>query len=139
MKRSVDPLLKDAVDKDLIKDGLGVALLEAQAANGFIIDAVSQNGDTMSVEDAIKAGLIPPRREEIIKRAEKERILHSYSMSHTTLILHSYHTHIECFKSFKGPVRFRLQEYRWRYRAYNNSFRSYKYEFDSKRTCLAIT
>ena len=51
-------------------------MLEAQAANGFIIDAVSPNGDTMSVEDAIKAGLIPPRREEIIKRAEKERLLH---------------------------------------------------------------
>ena len=63
--------IKDAVDKDLIKDGLGVALLEAQAANGFIIDAVSQAGDTMSVENAITAGLIPPRREEIIKRAEK--------------------------------------------------------------------
>lgn len=103
MKRSVDPLLKDAVDKDLIKDGLGVALLEAQAANGFIIDAVSQNGDTMSVEDAIKAGLIPPRREEIIKRAEKERILHSYNMSHTTLIPHSYYTHTTLISNVRNP------------------------------------
>ena len=40
--------IRDAVEKSLIKDGLGVALLEAQAANGFIIDAVSENGDTMS-------------------------------------------------------------------------------------------
>ena len=66
--------------------------MEAQAANGFIIDAVSQNGDTMSVDDAIKVGLIPPRREEIIKRAEKERIPHLYQ-TETAMVTNRYQAH----------------------------------------------
>ena len=47
----------------------GVALLEAQAANGFIVDGLT--GETMSVDDAIDQNLIIERRQEIVKRASK--------------------------------------------------------------------
>ena len=61
--------IQQAAKNGLITSGEAVALLEAQAACGFIIDGLS--GETMTVDEAIDQGLIIERRQEIIKRAEK--------------------------------------------------------------------
>ena len=62
--------IRGAIEKGLITNGQGVALLEAQAACGYIVHGL--DGSCIPrVDDAIEKGLIPERRQEIIKRAEK--------------------------------------------------------------------
>ena len=62
--------IRGAIERGLITNGQGVALLEAQAACGYIVHGL--DGSCIPrVDDAIEKGLIPERRQEIIKRAEK--------------------------------------------------------------------
>ncbi|XP_073781811.1 plectin isoform X12 [Danio rerio] len=58
-----------AMKKKFLRQNTGIALLEAQAATGFIVDP-SRN-ECLSVDDAVKAGIVGPELHEKLLSAEK--------------------------------------------------------------------
>ncbi|XP_073667794.1 plectin isoform X4 [Paramisgurnus dabryanus] len=58
-----------AMRKAFLRQNTGIALLEAQAATGFIVDP-SRN-EFLTVDDAVKAGLVGPELHEKLLSAEK--------------------------------------------------------------------
>lgn len=58
-----------AMKKKFLRQNTGIALLEAQAATGFIVDP-SRN-EFLTVDDAVKAGLVGPELHEKLLSAEK--------------------------------------------------------------------
>ncbi|XP_071239315.1 plectin isoform X31 [Salvelinus alpinus] len=58
-----------AMKKNLLRHNTGLSLLEAQAATGFIIDPVKNQ--YLSVDDAVKAGIVGPELHEKLLAAEK--------------------------------------------------------------------
>uniref|UniRef100_A0A672L9V6 Plectin b n=1 Tax=Sinocyclocheilus grahami TaxID=75366 RepID=A0A672L9V6_SINGR len=58
-----------AMKKKFLRQNTGIALLEAQAASGFIVDP-SRN-ECLTVDDAVKAGLVGPELHEKLLSAEK--------------------------------------------------------------------
>ncbi|KAK7157233.1 hypothetical protein R3I93_008645 [Phoxinus phoxinus] len=58
-----------AMRKKFLRQNTGIALLEAQAATGFIVDP-SRN-ECLTVDDAVKAGLVGPELHEKLLSAEK--------------------------------------------------------------------
>ncbi|XP_021451800.2 plectin isoform X19 [Oncorhynchus mykiss] len=58
-----------AMKKNLLRHNTGLSLLEAQAATGFIIDPVMNQ--YLSVDDAVKAGIVGPELHEKLLAAEK--------------------------------------------------------------------
>ncbi|XP_058410106.1 dystonin isoform X19 [Diceros bicornis minor] len=66
-----------AAKKIIIDKMMALALLEAQAATGFIIDPIS--GQTYSVEDAVLKGVIDPKFKVRLLEAEKAALGYSYS------------------------------------------------------------
>ncbi|XP_030076215.1 LOW QUALITY PROTEIN: plectin [Microcaecilia unicolor] len=58
-----------AMEKDLLRPGTALVLLEAQAATGFITDAVKNQ--KLYVNEAVKAGLVGPELHEKLLSAEK--------------------------------------------------------------------
>ncbi|KAI2655804.1 Plectin [Labeo rohita] len=58
-----------AMKKKFLRQNTGIALLEAQAATGFIVDP-SRN-ECLTVDDAVKAGLVGPELHEKLLSAEK--------------------------------------------------------------------
>ncbi|KAK2854670.1 hypothetical protein Q7C36_006539 [Tachysurus vachellii] len=58
-----------AMKKKLLRQNTGTALLEAQAATGFIVDPVKNQ--FLTVHDAVKAGLVGPELHEKLLTAEK--------------------------------------------------------------------
>ncbi|KAL0962606.1 hypothetical protein UPYG_G00342470 [Umbra pygmaea] len=58
-----------AMKKNILRQKTGLALLEAQAATGFIIDPI--NNQRYSVDDAVKAGVVGPEVHEKLLSAEK--------------------------------------------------------------------
>ncbi|XP_036443805.1 plectin isoform X7 [Colossoma macropomum] len=58
-----------AMKKKLLRQNTGIALLEAQAATGFIVDPVKN--EFLTVDDAVKAGLVGPELHEKLLTAEK--------------------------------------------------------------------
>ncbi|XP_052002386.1 plectin-like [Xyrauchen texanus] len=58
-----------AMRKKFLRQNTGIALLEAQAATGFIVDP-SRN-EFLTVDDAVKAGLVGPELHEKLLAAEK--------------------------------------------------------------------
>ncbi|XP_004424057.1 PREDICTED: dystonin isoform X10 [Ceratotherium simum simum] len=66
-----------AAKKIIIDKMMALALLEAQAATGFIIDPIS--GQTYSVEDAVLKGVIDPEFKIRLLEAEKAALGYSYS------------------------------------------------------------
>ncbi|KAJ8000282.1 hypothetical protein DPEC_G00203220 [Dallia pectoralis] len=59
----------EAMKKNILRQKTGLALLEAQAATGFIIDPVKNQKYT--VDDAVKAGVVGPEVHEKLLTAEK--------------------------------------------------------------------
>lgn len=60
--------------------------MEAQAATGNIINP--HNGEMMSVEDAVKKGLISPKYEDALKRAERAVTGYEDPVTHKILSLY---------------------------------------------------
>uniref|UniRef100_A0A673K9U3 Plectin-like n=1 Tax=Sinocyclocheilus rhinocerous TaxID=307959 RepID=A0A673K9U3_9TELE len=58
-----------AMKRKFLRQNTGIALLEAQAATGFIVDP-SRN-ECLTVDDAVKAGLVGPELHEKLLSAEK--------------------------------------------------------------------
>ncbi|XP_036393988.1 plectin-like isoform X2 [Megalops cyprinoides] len=58
-----------AMKKKLLRQNTGLALLEAQAATGFIVEPVKNQ--CLSVDDAVKAGVVGPELHEKLLSAEK--------------------------------------------------------------------
>ncbi|XP_014911188.1 plectin isoform X19 [Poecilia latipinna] len=58
-----------AMKKKLLRHNTGLLLLEAQAASGFIVDPVKNQ--CLSVDEAVKAGLVGPELHEKLLSAEK--------------------------------------------------------------------
>ncbi|XP_067093674.1 plectin-like isoform X1 [Osmerus mordax] len=58
-----------AMKKKLLRHNTGLALLEAQAATGFIIDPVKNQ--YLTVDEAVKAGIVGPELHEKLLSAEK--------------------------------------------------------------------
>uniref|UniRef100_A0A8C9TYD7 Plectin b n=1 Tax=Scleropages formosus TaxID=113540 RepID=A0A8C9TYD7_SCLFO len=58
-----------AMKKKLLRQSTGLALLEAQAATGFIVDPVKNQ--LLTVDDAVKAGTVGPELHEKLLSAEK--------------------------------------------------------------------
>ncbi|XP_053489496.1 plectin isoform X3 [Ictalurus furcatus] len=58
-----------AMKKKLLRQNTGIALLEAQAATGFLVDPVKNQ--FLTVDDAVKAGLVGPEIHEKLLTAEK--------------------------------------------------------------------
>ncbi|XP_078789369.1 plectin-like isoform X46 [Oryzias latipes] len=58
-----------AMKKKLIRHNTGISLLEAQAATGFIVDPVKNL--CLTVDEAVKAGLVGPELHEKLLSAEK--------------------------------------------------------------------
>ncbi|XP_060778274.1 plectin isoform X4 [Neoarius graeffei] len=58
-----------AMKKKLLRQDTGIALLEAQAATGFMVDPVKNQ--FLTVDDAVKAGLVGPELHEKLLTAEK--------------------------------------------------------------------
>ncbi|KAK7887153.1 hypothetical protein WMY93_026774 [Mugilogobius chulae] len=58
-----------AMKKKLLRHNTGLALLEAQAATGFIVDPVKN--ECLSVDEAVKSGLVGPELHEKLLSAEK--------------------------------------------------------------------
>ncbi|XP_061805799.1 plectin-like isoform X8 [Nerophis lumbriciformis] len=58
-----------AMKKNLIRHNTGLALLEAQAATGFIVDPVKKQ--FLTVDEAVKSGLVGPELHEKLLSAEK--------------------------------------------------------------------
>lgn len=58
-----------AMKKKLLRHNTGLALLEAQAATGFIVDPV--HNQCLSVDEAVKSGLVGPELHEKLLSAEK--------------------------------------------------------------------
>ncbi|XP_058503111.1 plectin isoform X9 [Solea solea] len=58
-----------AMKKKLLRHNTGLSLLEAQAATGFIVDPVKNQ--CLSVDEAVKAGLVGPELHEKLLSAEK--------------------------------------------------------------------
>ncbi|XP_062847386.1 plectin-like isoform X8 [Trichomycterus rosablanca] len=58
-----------AMKNKLLRQNTGIALLEAQAATGFIVDPV--RNQFLTVDDAVKAGLVGPELHEKLLTAEK--------------------------------------------------------------------
>lgn len=58
-----------AMKKKLLRQNTGTALLEAQAATGFIVDPVKN--EFLTVDDAVRAGLVGPELHEKLLTAEK--------------------------------------------------------------------
>ncbi|KAB5586394.1 hypothetical protein PHYPO_G00001090 [Pangasianodon hypophthalmus] len=58
-----------AMKKKLLRQDTGIALLEAQAATGFLVDPVKNQ--FLTVDDAVKAGLVGPELHEKLLTAEK--------------------------------------------------------------------
>ncbi len=58
-----------AMNRKFLRQNTGIALLEAQAATGFIVDP-SRN-ECLTVDDAVKAGLVGPELHEKLLSAEK--------------------------------------------------------------------
>ncbi|XP_058251615.1 plectin isoform X2 [Hemibagrus wyckioides] len=58
-----------AMKKKLLRQNTGTALLEAQAATGFIVDPVKNQ--FLTVDEAVKAGLVGPELHEKLLTAEK--------------------------------------------------------------------
>ncbi|KAF4087942.1 hypothetical protein AMELA_G00077330 [Ameiurus melas] len=58
-----------AMKKKLLRLNTGIALLEAQAATGYIVDPVKNQ--FLTVDDAVKAGLVGPEIHEKLLTAEK--------------------------------------------------------------------
>ncbi|XP_057197161.1 plectin isoform X3 [Triplophysa rosa] len=58
-----------AMKKKFLRQNTGIALLEAQAATGFIVDPL--RNEFLSVDDAVKAGLVGPELHEKLLSAEK--------------------------------------------------------------------
>uniref|UniRef100_A0A8C7XFW3 Plectin b n=2 Tax=Oryzias sinensis TaxID=183150 RepID=A0A8C7XFW3_9TELE len=58
-----------AMKKKLIRHNTGISLLEAQAATGFIVDPVKNQ--CLTVDEAVKAGLVGPELHEKLLSAEK--------------------------------------------------------------------
>lgn len=58
-----------AMKKKLLRQNTGIALLEAQAATGFMVDPVKNQ--FLTVDDAVKAGLVGPELHEKLLTAEK--------------------------------------------------------------------
>uniref|UniRef100_A0A3B4DSE0 Plectin b n=1 Tax=Pygocentrus nattereri TaxID=42514 RepID=A0A3B4DSE0_PYGNA len=58
-----------AMKKKLLRQNTGIALLEAQAATGFIVDPVKN--EFFTVDDAVKAGVVGPELHEKLLTAEK--------------------------------------------------------------------
>uniref|UniRef100_A0A673BMK2 Plectin b n=1 Tax=Sphaeramia orbicularis TaxID=375764 RepID=A0A673BMK2_9TELE len=58
-----------AMKKKLLRHNTGLALLEAQAATGFIVDPVKNQ--CLSVDEAVKSGLVGPELHEKLLSAEK--------------------------------------------------------------------
>ncbi|TRY83017.1 hypothetical protein DNTS_007640 [Danionella cerebrum] len=61
--------LYQAMQKKLLRQSTGTALLEAQAATGFIVDPFSNK--CLTVDDAVKAGIVGPELHEKLLSAEK--------------------------------------------------------------------
>ncbi|XP_078085939.1 plectin-like isoform X6 [Mustelus asterias] len=61
--------LYEAMKKNLLSPSIAEALLEAQAASGFIVDPV--RNQTLTVDEAVKSGLIGPELHEKLLSAEK--------------------------------------------------------------------
>ncbi|XP_059363298.1 plectin-like isoform X5 [Carassius carassius] len=59
----------EAMKKKFLRQSTGIALLEAQAATGFIVDP-SRN-ECLTVDDAVKAGIVGPELHEKLLSAEK--------------------------------------------------------------------
>ncbi|XP_029104012.1 plectin-like isoform X1 [Scleropages formosus] len=58
-----------AIKKNLLRQSTGLALLEAQAATGFILDPA--NNLRLTVDDAVKSGVVGPELHEKLLSAEK--------------------------------------------------------------------
>ncbi|MGH0162830.1 UNVERIFIED_CONTAM: hypothetical protein FKN15_043559 [Acipenser sinensis] len=58
-----------AMKKDLMRQGPGLALLEAQAATGYIINPVTN--EKLTVDEAVKAGLVGPELHDKLLSAER--------------------------------------------------------------------
>ncbi|KAJ8353993.1 hypothetical protein SKAU_G00215600 [Synaphobranchus kaupii] len=58
-----------AMKKKLLRQNTGLSLLEAQAASGFIVDPVKNQ--CLTVDDAVKAGIVGPELHEKLISAEK--------------------------------------------------------------------
>lgn len=58
-----------AIKKKLLRQNTGTALLEAQAATGFMVDPVKNQ--FLTVDEAVKAGLVGPELHEKLLTAEK--------------------------------------------------------------------
>ncbi|XP_035387106.1 plectin isoform X6 [Electrophorus electricus] len=58
-----------AMKKNLLRQNKGIALLEAQAATGFIVDPIKNQ--FLTVDDAVKAGVVGPELHEKLLIAEK--------------------------------------------------------------------
>nr|XP_015213100.1 PREDICTED: plectin [Lepisosteus oculatus] len=59
----------EAMKKKLLKPNTALALLEAQAATGFILDSVKKQ--RLTVDDAVKTGIVGPELHEKLLLAEK--------------------------------------------------------------------
>ncbi|MFT7816311.1 plectin-like isoform X1, partial [Arapaima gigas] len=59
----------EAMKKKLLRHNTGLALLEAQAATGFIVDPIKNQ--LLTVDDAVKAGTVGPELHEKLLSAEK--------------------------------------------------------------------
>ncbi|XP_067882338.1 LOW QUALITY PROTEIN: plectin-like [Heterodontus francisci] len=59
----------EAMKKNLLRPRIAEALLEAQAASGFIVDPVQNR--TLTVDEAVKEGLVGPELHEKLLSAEK--------------------------------------------------------------------
>ncbi|RXM31482.1 hypothetical protein EOD39_6946 [Acipenser ruthenus] len=58
-----------AMKKDFLRQGPGLALLEAQAATGYIINPVTN--EKLTVDEAVKAGLVGPELHDKLLSAER--------------------------------------------------------------------
>ncbi|CAL9705341.1 unnamed protein product [Knipowitschia caucasica] len=58
-----------AMKKKLLRHNTGLALLEAQAATGFMVDPITNH--CMSVDEAVKSGVVGPELHEKLLSAEK--------------------------------------------------------------------
>ncbi|XP_062987345.1 plectin isoform X12 [Elgaria multicarinata webbii] len=62
-------LLDEALKKNLLKPEIALALLEAQAGSGYIVDPL--RNETLPVDEAVRAGIVGPELHEKLLSAEK--------------------------------------------------------------------